>query len=124
MTHVTHEQLAEAFECFWNAAIGEAHNQQDSTALAVSACMATGFAAIANRLREFGADEPKTIKRKIYHRGDNYSFYRTARFTVGNGRSFEFEGYRWTYEHTAFDQRGDYDLIWRPADGGPNAEAA
>lgn len=44
--------LADAFSCFWNAAIGDAHQRQDSTAFAVIASMAEGFAAVERRLRE------------------------------------------------------------------------
>ena len=32
--------------------------------------------------------------------------------------SFEFDGHRWAYECTSFDDLGEYDVIWRP--GGPD----
>ena len=43
---------ADAYECFWNAAIGTAQESQDSTAHAVAGALAQGYAAIATRLRE------------------------------------------------------------------------
>lgn len=49
---LTPAALADALECFWNAALNNAHNEQDRTALATVGSMAEGFAAIANRLRE------------------------------------------------------------------------
>jgi len=42
--------LADALDCFWNAAIGAAHQQQDGHVLA--SIMAEGIAAVATRLRE------------------------------------------------------------------------
>ncbi|RWX70453.1 hypothetical protein EN780_03400 [Mesorhizobium sp. M4B.F.Ca.ET.089.01.1.1] len=51
---VTFGKLADAFGCFWNAAIGDAHNRQDATAFAVIGSMAEGFAAVERRLREHG----------------------------------------------------------------------
>lgn len=44
--------VADALECFWNAAVGSARNSQDATALAVAGSLAEGFAAMASRLRE------------------------------------------------------------------------
>lgn len=44
--------LADALDCFWNAAIGEAHNRQSAAAMDTASVMATGFAAVAARLRE------------------------------------------------------------------------
>ena len=43
---------ADAYECFWNAALGTARESQDSTAHAVAGALAQGYAAIATRLRE------------------------------------------------------------------------
>ena len=42
--------LADALGCFWNAAIGEAHNRQGG--MDVASIMAVGIAAIATRLTE------------------------------------------------------------------------
>ena len=59
---LTADDLADAFGCFWNAAIGDAHNRQDSTAFAVIGSMAEGFAAIERRLREHAALVPAASK--------------------------------------------------------------
>lgn len=53
---LTKADLAEALECFWNAAIGDCHNRQDG--IGTIGPMAEGFAAIANRLRELDAEPP------------------------------------------------------------------
>lgn len=50
-TTLTPELLADALDCFWNAAIGHAHNAQSTLAMDTAGSMAEGFAAIANRLR-------------------------------------------------------------------------
>lgn len=57
---LTAADLADAFGCFWNAAIGDAHTKQDSTAFAVIGSMAEGFAAIERRLHEHAALVPPT----------------------------------------------------------------
>lgn len=49
---LTKADLAEALSCFWNAAIGSAHERQDSTAFAVVGSVAEGVAAVERRLRE------------------------------------------------------------------------
>lgn len=51
---LTRADMAEAFESFWNAAIGACHARQDGAA--TIGPMAEGFAAIANRLRELDAE--------------------------------------------------------------------
>lgn len=48
------KQLADALDCFWNAALYATHEHQDSTANAVMHGMVEGVAAIAARLREYG----------------------------------------------------------------------
>lgn len=49
------ERIADALGCFWNAAIGEAHNRQSPVAMDVASVMAEGINAIAVRLRETAA---------------------------------------------------------------------
>lgn len=44
------EKLADAFDCVWNAAIGESHRQQDGIAFA--SILAESFRAMAQQLRE------------------------------------------------------------------------
>lgn len=66
--------------------------------------------------------EPDNSKRKIYHNSPEYRDYLSARFVgTSSTTSFEFDGHRWVYEVTSFDDKGDYDLIWRkPSE--PSAE--
>lgn len=47
---LTAAQLADALGCFWNASIGEAHRQQEG--ITTASIMATGFAAVQQRLEE------------------------------------------------------------------------
>lgn len=49
---VTAAQLADALGCFWNAAIGAAHNSQDSTTFATIGAISDGLAAVQRRLEE------------------------------------------------------------------------
>ncbi|MER9471023.1 NADAR family protein [Mesorhizobium sp. M0520] len=55
---LTAEMLADALGCFWNAAIGDARDKQDSRVLAVASSMAEGFAAVERRLREHAQPAP------------------------------------------------------------------
>lgn len=48
-------EIADALDCFWNAAIGAAHERQSSTAMDVASVMAEGIAAISTRLKEHTA---------------------------------------------------------------------
>lgn len=52
---LTVNDLADAIEYFWNAAIGAAHRQQEGFAFA--AIMSEGMSAIATRLREIAKDD-------------------------------------------------------------------
>lgn len=54
---VTPSALADALECFWNAALGEARNHDGAT-MANAAVMAEGMNAIARRLRELTHPAP------------------------------------------------------------------
>lgn len=51
---ITAAELADALGCFWNAAIGAAHERQSATAMDAASVMAEGFAAVAVRLTEVG----------------------------------------------------------------------
>jgi len=61
-----------------------------------------------------------TITLKVYKDSPEYSKYLTARFprergySSGTNETFEYEGHRWKYQVTSFDDNGDYDLLWRP----------
>jgi len=54
---LTAQQLSDALGCFWNAAIGEARNQQDGMAFA--AIMAEGMAAVQHRLSEIAGEQER-----------------------------------------------------------------
>lgn len=51
---------------------------------------------------------------KVYKESAKHPSYLEARFGKGKtGNSFLFEGHRWAYENTSFDDDGDYDLLYR-----------
>lgn len=51
---------------------------------------------------------------KVYKESAKHPSYLESRFGNGKtGNSFLFEGHRWAYEHTSFDDDGDYDLLYR-----------
>lgn len=61
--------------------------------------------------------ERAQIERRVYKGTDEAAALLSARF--GDGRDcytepFEFDGHRWAYSYTGFDDMGEYDLIWRP----------
>lgn len=51
--YITHEELAEALDCFWNAAMVAA-NRDNGIGTEVIGLMAEGIAAISTRLKEIG----------------------------------------------------------------------
>lgn len=51
---------------------------------------------------------------RVYKESAKHPSYLKARFSKEKtGNSFLFEGHRWAYEHTNFDDDGDYDLLYR-----------
>lgn len=52
---LTAEVLADALDCFWNAALGEFRDNSNPVA-----CVAVGIQAVANRLREHAAQADAT----------------------------------------------------------------
>lgn len=51
---------------------------------------------------------------KVYKGSAEHSAYLNARFDNNKtGNSFFWAGHRWAYEHTSFDDAGDYDLLYR-----------
>lgn len=51
---------------------------------------------------------------KVYKGTKLHGEYMTARFDKANtGKSFPLDGHRWAYEVSAFDDDGDYDLLYR-----------
>ena len=62
------------------------------------------------------------IERKIYRGTQEYKDYLRQRLSNRFEISFEYDGHRWRYEHTSFDDNGDYDVIARPSDGSKSPE--
>lgn len=59
---------------------------------------------------------------KVYKGSVLHAAYMEARFKDRNdNRSFKLEGHRWAYEHAAFDDDGDYDLLYRFTEDEPEA---
>ena len=48
--------IAEALDCFWNAAIGAAHARGDFDAMSTATVVSQGVAAVSARLREIAAE--------------------------------------------------------------------
>lgn len=69
------------------------------------------------------AEVPAQIERKVYVSAPEYREYLRARFSEQHRSelSFEWDGHRWAYRFTTFDDAGEYHLLWRPA---PDATAA
>lgn len=61
---------------------------------------------------------PAGITLKVYRHSDDHEEYLAARFPRNQAHSpcFKFQGHNWRYEFTSFDDVGQYDLLWRPAD--------
>lgn len=61
-----------------------------------------------------------TITLKVYKNSPEYGEYMEVRFPKDrrhhscSNETFEYEGHRWKYQVTSFDDNGDYDLLWRP----------
>lgn len=51
---LTASVLADALDCFWNAAIGSAQNSQEG--MATASAMAEGFAAVSLHLKEYARE--------------------------------------------------------------------
>lgn len=58
-TPITKEDLADALDCFWNAAIGEAHDRQ--AGMDVASIFASGVNAVSIRLKERAAEDQPPI---------------------------------------------------------------
>lgn len=57
------------------------------------------------------------IERKVYRRSEDWMSYIRARLQDNQSKtdmSFQWKEHRWRYEHSSFDDTGDYDLIARP----------
>ena len=60
--------------------------------------------------------QPARIERKVYKGTPEHREYLAARFPRNGGspsNSFEWQGHRWAYYRTSFNDAGEYDLIYR-----------
>lgn len=57
---------------------------------------------------------PQWESRRVYKNAPEHETYLAARFAAPTENSFEFEGHRWRYEYTSFDDSGDFDVLGRP----------
>ena len=71
--------------------------------------------------------QPTRIERKVYKGTPEHREYLSARFPRNGSspsNSFEWQGHRWAYQHTSFNDAGDYDPIYRNvAEAAPVAPA-
>lgn len=83
-------------------------------------CALEGIAEFAdelvNLIRALSPAEPGMVSgretRKVYRRSEEHADYLRARFKDGNAElSFEWQGRRWKYQYTDFDDTGDYDVL-------------
>jgi hypothetical protein len=57
------------------------------------------------------------IERRIYRESVEHRAYLDARFDrerKSHNGTFEFDGHRWQYEYSGFDDSGEFDLLTRP----------
>lgn len=85
-------------------------------------------AMLKAREAEKPAGIPAWISIKVYHNTPEHTDLNRARFKPLSGMpsslsTFEYDGHRWRYKHSSFDDAGDYDVIERPNDG-DSTEAA
>ena len=68
------------------------------------------------------SSEPSWIERKVRKGTEEYRAYLTARFPRGMGAPspFDFDGHKWSYHYTSFDDLGEFEVIHRP---NPDASA-
>jgi hypothetical protein len=57
--------IAEALDCFWNAAIGAAHARGDFDAMSTATVVSQGVAAVSARLREIAAEREVAASDRI-----------------------------------------------------------
>lgn len=84
-------------------------------------------AILKAREAEKPAGIPDWISIKVYHNTPEHGELNKARFwpfkkMPSSISTFEYDGHRWRYKLTHFDDRGDYDVIEMPNDGGTSAE--
>lgn len=79
------------------------------------------------------APDRRCVERRVYKETSEYSDYLSARFGENGLRpahsSFEWQGHRWQYKHSSFDDAGDFCVIFRweeapaPQPSAPDLEA-
>lgn len=62
----------------------------------------------------------KRIERRVMKGSNEHTGYLHARFPDGKSHhgTFEFDGHRWQYEYSSFDDSGEFDLLTRPSTEG------
>lgn len=78
-------------------------------------------AMLKAREAEKPAGIPAWISIKVYHNTPEHTDLNRARFKPlsempSSLSTFEYDGHRWRYKHSSFDDAGDYDVIERPND--------
>lgn len=98
---------ADAYECFWNSAIGAAHEAQDSTAMAIAGALAQGYAAVATRLREHASSTPSSgeIIKGLEEKLDRKMKFKPAKWVRTNERQPAVGGTYMTGEWTMLDPK-------------------
>ncbi len=64
-----------------------------------------------------------TITHKIYKNSDAHYKIGAPLMTPQRDVTFPFEGHNWRFSHTSFDDQGDYLVIYRYDDKGPQIPA-
>lgn len=61
--------------------------------------------------------DPNGLTMKVRKDSPEHAEYLKARFDGGLIKfTFMFAGHRWRYEYSSFDDSGEFDLLWRPAE--------
>ena len=102
-------------QTYWQQADSDYVSQQnksDGTREKFNQLITDTCSALANAERV--EPEPTRIERKVYKNSAEHSDYLSAQFTKDKqAGSFEWQGHRWAYHWTSFDDEGDFDLIYR-----------
>jgi len=71
----------------------------------------------ARREGEAKAGQKQGVSRTVRHGTPEYGLLLKARFPqdAPHDDAFMFDGHRWRYEYTSFDDDGKFDVLWRPA---------
>ena len=79
-------------------------------------CYTIADAMLAERAKAGEPAQPAWIERKVRKDSDEYRAYLRARFPFGAGAPspFDFDGHKWRYLCTRFDDLGEFDVIHRP----------